>query len=108
MNDASVFRGARFTASGMSAHRTWFALALIATAAFVGCGGGGSSTGTVAGTPATGSFTASFSFSIPAASPSAALRRRLSLSAGEKAMVAARSLTGMTPVALPAGPAVRP
>ena len=42
------------------------------------------------------------------ASPSAALRRRLSLSAGEKAMVAARSLTGMTPVALPAGPAVRP
>jgi 15-cis-phytoene synthase len=38
------------------------------------------------------------------ASPSAALRRRLSLSTGEKAMVAARSLTGLTPVV----PAPRP
>jgi len=87
MNDASVFRGARFTASGMSAHRTWFALALIATAAFVGCGGGGSSTGTVAGTPATGSFTASFSFSIPAASPSAALRRPAYISPSSRSLV---------------------
>ena len=42
------------------------------------------------------------------ASPSAALRRRLSLSTGEKAMVAARSLTGLAPVPLAPRTAVRP
>jgi phytoene synthase len=40
--------------------------------------------------------------------PAAALQRRLSLSAGEKAMVAARSLAGRTPAAPPPRPAVQP
>jgi 15-cis-phytoene synthase len=40
------------------------------------------------------------------ASPAAALQRRLSLSTGEKAMVAARSLAGMRPASPPARPAV--
>jgi phytoene synthase len=39
------------------------------------------------------------------ASPAAALRRRLSLSTGEKAMVAARSLAGITPAVPPPRPA---
>ncbi len=42
------------------------------------------------------------------ASPAAALRRRLSLSTGEKAMVAARSLAGLPPAVPPPRPAVAP
>jgi phytoene synthase len=42
------------------------------------------------------------------AEPSAALRRRLSLSAGEKALVAARSLAGLPPAPPPARSAVWP
>jgi phytoene synthase len=42
------------------------------------------------------------------ASPAAALRSRLSLSTGEKAMVAARSLAGLTPAVPPPRPAVAP
>ncbi len=42
------------------------------------------------------------------ASPAAALQRRLSLSTGEKAMVAARSLAGRTPAVPPPRPAVAP
>jgi phytoene synthase len=38
------------------------------------------------------------------AEPAAALQRRLSLSAGEKAIVAVRSLAGVMPVVLPPGP----
>jgi 15-cis-phytoene synthase len=42
------------------------------------------------------------------ASPAAALQRRLSLSTGEKAMVAARSLAGLTPAVPPPRPAAAP
>jgi 15-cis-phytoene synthase len=42
------------------------------------------------------------------ASPAAALRRRLSLSTGQKAMVAARSLAGLPPAVPPPRPAVTP
>ena len=38
------------------------------------------------------------------AEPAAALQRRLSLSAGEKALVAVRSLAGVMPAVLPPGP----
>ncbi len=42
------------------------------------------------------------------AAPAAALQRRLSLSTGQKAIVAARSLAGMTPSVPPPRPAVTP